>query len=317
MGGRYSQTFTRGGTLGQYERLLRLSRLSNALATAAYGLPFLDLCEGDPARLADLDLRYVDAGGYYLPVLENGSNHYATRSSQRLALDEVIHSGIACDMMLIVPENRRILEGSRDGVGLASAIDLGSRAGSAPIIDAAGRLRRAADPVDLVRAYDSHPSHAFYFLCASEILSFLGYSPSTYCVEYELADYRHDLASRFSDVMAKCLVVSAKHHSEDFSDTSTRNTGHHHLYVNRDAPIDKSVLLIGDSHSYSGLAPLLSYMFREVRFIWASRRDEYAPFERDIAGYAQAADHVIEEAAERFFLNNFCSVVPVSERSPS
>ena len=303
------QSITAGGLHEERERIWRISRYSNDQAHATYGFDFLRLFEENPNSLIDLDLLSAEASGRLYPVLFHGSNSYDDLSKKSLRLSKSVERGVDVDLMMVVPEPIRLIQRGVNKLGLASALIDRSEARSLPIVDAETIVPDRADRGDLVRAYDSHPSTGTYFFCMDYILKILGHGNLSYHIPFNNGYYKCDLAERFSQKETNCVFAGWQHHTEDLSAKEARNTGLHQIFHNKDAPLKAKILLIGDSHSYSALAPMMSNAVEHVRFIWASRRDNYAPFNQKMNEYAQEADFVIEEVSERFFLRNFCEVV--------
>lgn len=303
---RFSISMTAGGQPDEFARIWRLCRYSNDIACAAYGLEFLRVVENSPEDLIELDLKYIEVDGRYIPVLHSGYNNYNFLSSQKLRLTNAFRSGIVFDAMLIVPEPRRIIERPDAETGLGSALSSYHGQERRAMIDPLAALTVRQNRLDELRAFDSHPGSGTYCQIIRQIIDQLRLPQPNYELEFEFTPFTCDLATRFAHHSIETLMVSNQYMVQDLSKISRHNTGIHRLFKNEKAPIKSSVLLLGDSHSNSAIAPHLSHIFEQVRFIWASRRDAYEPFSAEILGYGKEADYIVEEIAERFFLNNFC-----------
>jgi len=297
---------TAGGQPDELARVWRLCRYSNDISCAAYGLEFLNIVENTPEKLIGLDLRALEIDFRYVPILHSGHNNYNFLSSQKLRLTDALSSGMMFDAMLIVPEPRRIFERPDSNTALASALSHYQGQERRAMIDPLAALTIRQNRLDELRAFDSHPGSGTYCQIIRQLIDQLRLPQPTYELQFEFTSFTCDLAARFADREIETLMVSNRYMLQDLSKVSHRNTGIHRLFKNEKAPIKSSVLLIGDSHSNSAIAPHLSYIFEQVRFIWASRRDAYDPFGEEIVGYGKEADYIVEEIAERFFLNNFC-----------
>ncbi|WP_267423466.1 hypothetical protein [Methylobacterium sp. GC_Met_2] len=210
------------------------------------------------------------------------------------------------DAMLIVPEPRRIIERPDSTVGLGSALSSYQGQERRAMIDPLAALTIRQNRLDELRAFDSHPGSGTYCQIIRQLIDQLRLPQPNYELEFEFTSFTCDLAARFAQRSIETLMVSNQYMVQDLSKISRQNTGIHRLFKNEKAPIKSSVILLGDSHSNSAIAPHLSHIFEQVRFIWASRRDAYEPFSEEILGYGKEADYIVEEIAERFFLNNFC-----------
>nr|WP_128083371.1 hypothetical protein [Methylobacterium sp. B34] len=309
MGYALNQMITTGGLHEERERLWRISRYSNDQAHATYGFEFMRMCEDCPESLNGIDLLSAEISGRSYPMLFNGNNNYSELSSKKLKLSKSVEGGVAADLMIVIPEPIRLMRRGANRNGLTSALSNHLASTTLPIIDAESVVPNRIDRSELVRAYDSHPSIGTYFFCMDYILRLMESGKLSYSIPFNNGSYRCDLAERFSQEETKCIFPAWQHHIEDLSQKNTSNTGMHHIFYNEKAPLRACILLIGDSHSYSALAPMLSNAVKKVRFIWASRRDNYGPFSLTIKDYAREADFVVEEVSERFFLRNFCDEV--------
>ena len=160
-----------------------------------------------------------------------------------------------------------------------------------------------------VRHYDSHLSvYAYFMLARAVLIRLLGSLGAPFSIELEPRRYVGDLAQRFSDRRIVGHFISEKYLVNEMLMPSG-NRGIVKSYSNVDAPVRKRLLLLGDSHSYSAMAPACSYYFSEVSFIWANKVDSYSPREALVEELWAAADFVVEESAERFFIANLCEAV--------
>ena len=308
-----NQNITTGGLHEERERIWRISRYSNDQAHATYGFEFMRICEENPYLLIGMDLLLNEISGRFYPTLFNGSNSYNILSKRALRLLQSVEEGIAVDVMMVIPEPIRLIQRGMNEMGITSALRNRPISITLPIIDAETIVPDRNDCGDLIRAYDSHPSTGTYFSCMEYILKILGHDDLSYTIPFNNGLYRCDLAERFSQKETNCVFAGWQYHTKDLSQNDARNTGLHHIFHNENAPLKANVLLIGDSHSYSALAPMLSNAVENIRFLWASRRDNYAPFNQEMRKYVQEADFIIEEVSERFFLKNFCEEIVESE----
>ena len=301
------QRISRGGNEFEVDRLWKLCMYSNDFAHAAYGLKLFQLYESLEGNLRSFDLGSVELDGKIIPLLLDGINNYSTLSNELLNVDDRINAGVNVDIFAVIPENNRIVENPSHDAGLRHALLTMSPSISAKLVDCYNGFD-CFKPILGIRAFDSHPSTGSYVKFFNYIISNLGYDLPSFTIPFDFVPYRCDLASRFSEAEPLCMFMSHMHCVKDYNAEKT-TSGIHRLYENCNAPIDKKVLLIGDLHSNSALSQLFSYVFREVRFVWASRRDNYGVFSEIIESIVAEADHVIEEASERFFLRNFCSTM--------
>lgn len=303
----FSLRVTDGGLEDEIEKIWTLSRLSNDFARATYGLDFYLKCENSPEAIGLLDLKAIKVDGRYLPVLKEGSNRYETLSRERLRLREDCAPPMHVDAFLVVPELSRLLNRRADATGLKSALSNSEDAARRlKIVDPLPWLAAQSERSDEVRAFDSHPSTGTYFCCLRTLLQHLSLPVPTFDLMLHFRQYRCDLASRFSPELTTAIFASDTFFVEEYSSPQGGNTGVRRLYENREAPIRASILLIGDSHSYSALSQMCSFLFTRVEFFWASRRNGYHPYNDEVIESAKNHNFVVEEVSERFFLANFC-----------
>jgi hypothetical protein len=283
-----------------------LSERGNALALAHYGPSFQSFVEGDPAKLEALDIRVETVEGAKLPLINQGSNNYSTRAGLPQKLNAFIEPQIPVDAFLVVPEALQFVAPVSGDLGVASALRNNKATNALNIIYPWERLKRRKPRLRSVRAFESHHSLGTYCELALDVLRQLNIGPFEAEVLFAPRDYSFDIGGRFLDAPVTAYFPCDTHIFSENTPEDQRNTGIDRTYKNANAPIKASLLLIGDSHSYSALCQILSCVFAQVRFIWATRRNQYAPFSDLIAPLAEEADFVVEEISERFFLANFC-----------
>lgn len=159
----------------------------------------------------------------------------------------------------------------------------------------------------LLRWYDSHLSCALYALICLNILRYFGSSISDEQAIVYLSNevgprkYLPDLASRICSHDITAHFARGSFLTDSFNPNKQR--GIECIYENSQSLDPRSVLLVGDSHSYSSLAPMLSLFFRKVHFHWGG----YENCSELIESRALPKDCLrIIEVAERFYLRNYC-----------
>jgi hypothetical protein len=291
--------------------LINLCDLSNDCAHAVYG-PVFDVISRQPYLLNQIDLGVVEFGSRRVPVLINGSNMHAKRAAQpHLVNEAALETGLRQpDLLLVVPEVATLMA----GVGMLAP----STATALRNIQAqtAGAAFQPLIPLDLfgsvlpesmLRSFDSHLSLCAYAAIAEVTLQRLGLEAPLDGLAAYLSPHPHDLARRFCTLQAKSVYFAELHLERETG--AAGNRGIRRWYRNPRPLIDRSLLLIGDSHSYGALCQIFSQVFREVRFIWQYRSSGYGALQNEIAAEAAEADLMIEEVAERFFLVNLCQPV--------
>lgn len=282
---------------------------SNIWARAIYGGAFRSLAAQAP-ELDRLDLDAVRLHGLWVPLLRSGSNGYQALNRARHRLtDAVAPPAELSDLPLfVIPENarvlRRVLGRGWSPEPLARTFAPGAlrHAGIYPCDEI---LPDARDVGLCLRQFDSHLSVYAYRRILTAIGRVLGIEmPEDTDVIYEARRATLDLAGRFSDRICISFFPSGRHFVS--ADETTGNRGMLMRYENAAAPLDGRLLIIGDSHSYSGLAPLASFFFRQVDFYWGSRHDGFGDRSAEVMDLIARSRWVIEEVSERFFLRNFC-----------
>lgn|GEM_PF-2923519 len=283
-----------------------LSERGNTLALAHYGPAFRALLDGDPGTLDGLDIRVASLEGATIPLINQGSNNYSSRAQKSQKLNGFIKPQIPVDGVLVVPEALQFIAPVPCNLGVASALRNKRNAQARNIIYPIDRLHRRKPRLRSVRAFESHHSLGTYCELTLDVLRALKVGPFEAEVLFAPRDYAFDIGSRFYPAPVTAFFPCDTHIFSENMPEDQRNTGIDRTYKNANAPIKASLLLIGDSHSYSALCQILSCVFEQVRFIWATRRNQYAPFSDLIFPLAKQADFVVEEISERFFLANFC-----------
>lgn len=163
-----------------------------------------------------------------------------------------------------------------------------------------------ADQLKVFEYPDSHPPHKFYEVMFANIMHKFGHSLILNENRY-LSKYYGDLAKKFSiplpqsyeiDVLefegsTPSLVDGVETYLDPLSSIEQ-------FYVNNNAVYDKSVLVLGDSHSslYSEkrLVYLLANTFKQVDFKWK-------PFGYGMTDFHKKYDYVIVESSLRFLVS--------------
>jgi len=278
---------------------------SNMHAAIAYNQDFDSLED-----YAQMDLAMADADCLKLPVLLNGSNQYATISENHsFKLDNAKFKNILDkdSLFIVIPETGNILEKLiTEQIEYGNAVNAAMNSNEHNILFAHELFNQFSNKSDLLRIYDSHLSVFAYEQVVKASLARLGVDTSVLDVDYEYRDYIPDLASRLSSKIVPSVFPSEKHLvNEDLYDDKLR--GIWRSFSNKNARVNKTLLLVGDSHSYSCMAQMFAHVFTRVEFFWESRANEYGARKAQIEDVVNEADFVIEESAERFFLNNYGS----------
>tara|TARA_R110002049_G_scaffold23545_10_gene83631 strand:- start:24708 stop:25634 length:927 start_codon:yes stop_codon:yes gene_type:complete len=288
------------------------AKKSNMRAIAVYGDDFNRFIS-DKDGLTELDM-FVENSAYgEYPVLKNGSNFYWERSRIPLRLNHKAYQSPLpkVDRFVVVRESTGFLshkpkycEGS---VALNSII-----ADMEPAyVDQTMRIPRLGGEIECkFRFFDSHPSCSFYLNTAIEIIDDFGLETSFPEIKLREAPYCPDLATKFSKLIAPTLFFSSPFLVQDLAANPSRNSGRYREFVNASAPIQKHIIIIGDSHSFSGLSPAFSFFFKRVSYYWASRASRYGGLKDEIMKAVSEADFSIEEISERFFIRNFGTMPP-------
>lgn len=285
------------------------SQLSNFWAEVAYAEDFHKIRHGGENIEAKYDLTWASGCGAKLPVLVNGSNNYFRYSSRPISLAIPPPPDLArpLDLFVIIPEIARIMSGtltiSWQNCALSSIKNELSPEMATSLYFAEHSLRTLHNPVMMARAFDSHLSVLGYLLIAQGILSRLLGSVPTITPVIEVRRYTCDLAKRFSIKETWSAFFADKHLTKE--NIGPGNTGITRIYTNDNPVIRAKLVIIGDSHSYSSLAQLFSFVFQQVVFAWSTRHSQYKPAYDFVFKQSMDADFVIEEVAERFFLRNF------------
>ncbi|MGH8062962.1 MAG: hypothetical protein ACREO7_13215 [Pseudoxanthomonas sp.] len=291
------------------DTLDHLCAASNAFARAAYQRAFDDIC-AEQFLLSQLDLCSVLVEGNNCPILKSGSNKYYEISSNPVVFDDArfVATGLIPDCYIVIPEAARLASPLLEREWNASCAIDSIRPALARqqldwvhIEDVHGIAVASA-----LRAFDSHPSISFYWRLCKSLLIAHGWSVGIDGLDVAFRRYKCDLAARFSEVETSSLFVSSKYfRSESPGDTQR---GKFRIFENEGAPNQATLLLVGDSHSYSAISQILSHYFKRVLFYWADRASNYGARHDEIAQHAQEADFFIEECSERFFLRNFSAL---------
>ena len=255
----------------------------------------------------------------YLPFLLNGSNNYGLLRdvpSDTQELPSFVRQAFELGgNFFVMPEAQTVYELQICGATLGH-LPLGLRSWIDNFSDQFSLTRiffeslAEFNSMHMMRWFDSHLSMTTYTLFCLVYLKFIGYGYlSSSLVTQLLHDsllfrsYTPDLAVRFSEKQSSAffpttgLVVQKK----ASSDGSLR--GSYLMYLNQGSVfVDQELFLFGDSHSFSGMAPLLSQIFRRVHVFWGLP-DNFSEF---IDQHLVSSDppHLLVECCERFFLKN-------------
>ena len=89
-------------------------------------------------------------------------------------------------------------------------------------------------------------------------------------VEYLPRNLCPDLLSKFLLISITLPWILDKNLVEEHLPDDGKNRGIVRIYKNSQAEIQSVAVIFGDSHSYSGLASIMSQFFSEVRFCWCN-----------------------------------------------
>ena len=254
----------------------------------------------------------------YLPFLLNGSNNYGLLRGLASTTQELPSFASQAFSMggnfFVMPEAQTVYELQRAGatlgdlpLALSSWIDNFSDQFSLTRIFLESLAE--ANSMHMMRWYDSHLSMTAYTLFCLVYLKFLGYGQlSPILVTQLLHDsllfkpYTPDLAVRFSEKQSHAFFPSRTLVVEKKASSDGKLRGSYLMFVNQNSfLIDRELFLLGDSHSFSSLAPLLSQIFSRVHIFWGLP-DDYSEF-IDKHSFS-LHPHLLVECSERFFLKN-------------
>ena len=256
---------------------------------------------------------------HYLPFLSNGSNNYGLLRGLASTSQELPSFASQTFSMggnfFVMPEAQTVYELQRVGANLGD-LPLALRSWIDKFSDQFSLTRIFLESLSevksmhMLRWFDSHLSMTAYAMFCLVYLRFIGYRHLSSTLVTELMhdsllfrSYTPDLAVRFSEKQSSAffpttgLVVQKK----ASSDGSLRGT--YLMYLNQGSTlIDRELFLFGDSHSFSGMAPLLSQIFRQVHVFWGLP-DDFSEF-IDQHSVSSHPPHLLVECCERFFLKN-------------
>ena len=172
-----------------------------------------------------------------------------------------------------------------------------------PVLD----LVREIDPALRLRTPDSHLSGQDYWLMFCRVMERFGLSHAVEDVDiaFDMEDFVGDLSSKFGVTGAQRQVIriglpdARQTYGEPTLQLPLRTN--HVVFTNPDAPVKRSLLLLGDSHSSVGGNPFLTYIarhfFRDVEFAWSPFNVHNYP-----ADYFQRSqyDYLLCETSQRF-----------------
>lgn len=306
---RFVQILSPSSVNDRFDDALRASARSNKASFEAYEAAFRQALVSTPDMAARFDVMVVDVEGHSLPALKEGSNEYCTRAQKPLRVTDNLAPLFPVDLFLIVPETISVLKPWSARTGLRSALERQGLVLCFNLLDAGLRFRALRPRLDMVKVFETHHSVNTYVEIALEALRHLGIEKFETQIAFREHSSRYDIGSRFRDVQAIGVFPEDTHFLRENLPLEAQNSGIDRTYFNAGAPIKASLLLMGDSHCYSALSQILSCVFETVRFVWATRFDQYGIFNSAIEQWAHEADFVIEELSERFFLANFTEAV--------
>lgn len=283
------------------------ARNSNQTAMAAYGTAFAELAQ-DPQRLSDNDLFALDTQLGAIPLLKNGRNYYWQRACHQLGFRQngFFEAGLPIDRFLVIREGAGFLPEFEAFKPAKTALDSMILEMEGEFQETKFRAPALGGPVEShLRYFDSHPSVAYYLSIVVQIINDFGLDASIPEIEVGDRIYKGDLATRFSEVQVPSLFVASPFVTKDVDPDQAQNTGRVREFTNPRALNQQHLVLIGDSHSYTGISAICSYFFAKVSYFWASRASNYGGLRDDIQTAIDSADLVIEESSERFFIRNF------------
>lgn len=295
-------------SIASAEDAMAAMRYSNDLAFNAYGEAFR-VVAADPERLMSCDLLAHETPLGPIPLLRNGENSYLDRACTPLGFNEADFSslGINVDRFLIIREGAGFaMEDGKSYPDVNTALQSMMSYMSPGFRNDTLMIPRLSGPLySHYRLFDSHPGLTFYYNVVRSLVASLGLNEQHNPISLRVGNYKCDLAVRFCDTdNTGIFIQNTKMTSEEVADPS-QNRGRYRVFENMDAPNKEHILIIGDSHSFTGLSLILSYFFRKVSFVWASRANRYGGAAELIDREKANASITIEEISERFFLRNF------------
>jgi hypothetical protein len=150
--------------------------------------------------------------------------------------------------------------------------------------------------------YHSRNSHFNFFggyFIVKELLKKMGIEfPDLANIKYSMQIWPDDLSIKFVQNLNTSRRVLCNYGEENIISEPQGNVGKHIVFKNSAAPINSSVVVIGDSYSWNpdaGIARYLSLIFSRVEFLWQNFIDFKKLTELD-------CEILITESAERFLV---------------
>ena len=293
--------------ISSIEEAAEIGAKNNISAISVYGAEFDEIARSEEKLLA-LDLMALKSELGVVPLLRNGNCNYSGLAQEKMEFRHVGFKqiGIDVDRFLIIRESAGLASKTSDRDEFLIALnsmqqDMHKSMGSDFFVipELTGEIETH------LRFFDSHPNIPFYIEAAVGVLKYLGLDNDIPEIRLSARGYTGDLAKRFSDDLAEAYFFDSPFLTQDLAPDPDRNTGRVREFFNASAGNDVHLLLIGDSHSYSGFATVFSFFLKRVSFFWASRASKYGGLAEEVRSIAEKADVTIEEQSERFFLRNF------------
>lgn len=186
---------------------------------------------------------------------------------------------------LFVPEKDTLVRAGNPGLfqsgmlPILNILELMSAAPSKSVLFPVRDLITHIDPMVRLTIPDSHLSGQDYWLIFSKVMERFGLSHVTEAakVSFSEVDFVGDLSSKFGVTGAKRQIIELD--MRDAEQTYGEPTlqvplrGNHVVFTNDHAPVQKSLLILGDSHASIGGNPFLTFIarhfFQTVEFSWS------------------------------------------------
>jgi len=186
---------------------------------------------------------------------------------------------------LFVPEKDTLLRAGNPGLmqsgmlPILGILELMSKAPTNSVLFPVRELVNQVDPSVRLTTPDSHLSGEDYWLMFSKVMERFGLSHVVEGVtpNFEKVDFVGDLSSKFGVKGAnrQTIIFDIPDAEQTFGEPTLQVPlrTNHVIFTNMKAPISKSLLILGDSHSSIGGNPFLTYIarhfFETVEFSWS------------------------------------------------
>jgi hypothetical protein len=110
--------------------------------------------------------------------------------------------------------------------------------------------------------------------------------------------FKPDLVNKFVSIAINVPWITDNNLCREVTGDPRKNRGLLRIYRNSTPSVNSICVIFGDSHSYSGFAPIASQIFKEVRFYWGSASNLEPHFLLELIS---DADFILEELSERFY----------------